>query len=100
VEWCHAHSEAGIPFIEIEVDRKFVTGCADDRLKQMICRRILNLADLVGARSVAEDVETRADFLCLREMGFDLVQGFLFAKPIPARKFARSLRGRPVTMPQ
>jgi EAL domain-containing protein (putative c-di-GMP-specific phosphodiesterase class I) len=88
------------PFVEIKVDRKFVTGCADDRLKQTVCRRILDLADGYGARTVAEGVETKADFLAVREMGFDLVQGFLFAKPMTAKKFARTMLGRPMTMPR
>jgi predicted signal transduction protein with EAL and GGDEF domain len=59
-------------------------------LKQSICRRILDLADGYGARTVAEGVETWADFLAVREMGFDLVQGFLFAKPMSAQKFAQT----------
>lgn len=35
-------------------------------------------------------VETWADFLAVRELGFDLVQGFLFAKPATAEQFART----------
>ena len=42
------------------------------------------------ARTVAEGVETWADFLAVREMGFDLAQGFLFAKPMSAQKFAQT----------
>ena len=61
--------------------------------------RILDLAEGYGARTVAEGVETRADFLAVREMGFDLVQGFLFAKPVPAKKFARTILNQPVTLP-
>jgi EAL domain-containing protein (putative c-di-GMP-specific phosphodiesterase class I) len=33
-------------------------------------------------------------------MGFNMVQGFLFAKPMPAIKFARTMLSRPVSMPQ
>jgi hypothetical protein len=44
-----------------------------------------------GARTVTEGVETWADFLAAREMGFDLVQGFLFAKPMSdAQNFAQT----------
>jgi EAL domain-containing protein (putative c-di-GMP-specific phosphodiesterase class I) len=82
------------PFVEIKVDRKFVTGCADDTLKQTVCRQILDLADGYGARTVAEGVETKADFIAVREMGFDQVQGFLFAKPMTAKKFARTMLAR------
>jgi EAL domain-containing protein (putative c-di-GMP-specific phosphodiesterase class I) len=77
------------PFVEIKVDRKFVAGCADDRLKQTVCHRILEFAAANGVRTVAEGVETRTDFLCVREMGFDLAQGFLFGKAMPSEKFAK-----------
>ena len=86
------------PFVEMKVDKKFVSGCADDRLKQTVCGRILELADSYGARTVAEGIETKADFLAVREMGFDSAQGFLFARPSTAKKFARTMLGRPVTI--
>jgi EAL domain-containing protein (putative c-di-GMP-specific phosphodiesterase class I)/CheY-like chemotaxis protein len=98
VEWPSLIGLRDFPFVEFKIDRKFVTGCADDRLKQAVCHRILKLADDCGARTVAEGVETVADFLAVREMGFDLAQGFLFAKPMPARKFARTALSQPVTM--
>jgi len=98
-EWL-SFADIGIfPFVEIKVDRKFVAGCAENALKQMVCRQILDLADTVGARTVAEGVETRADFEYVREMGFGMVQGSLFAKPMPARKFARAVLSRPLAMP-
>jgi EAL domain-containing protein (putative c-di-GMP-specific phosphodiesterase class I) len=87
------------PFVEIKVDRTFVTGCSNDRLKQSTCRRILELADGFGARTVAEGIETRADFLMARELGFDLIQGFFFAKPMEPDKFAQRILNRPVTIP-
>jgi EAL domain-containing protein (putative c-di-GMP-specific phosphodiesterase class I)/CheY-like chemotaxis protein len=99
-EWPALIGLSDFPFVEVKVDRKFIAGCADDRLKRAMCGRIRDLADSYGARTVAEGVETRADFLAVREMGFDLVQGFLFAKPIPAKKFARTIMGRPMTVPQ
>ena len=89
-EW---HSFAGLrefPFVEIKVDRKFVSGCANDRLKQSMCRSILKLANGFGARTVAEGVETWSDFHAVQEMGFDLVQGFLFAKPMSAESLVQS----------
>jgi EAL domain-containing protein (putative c-di-GMP-specific phosphodiesterase class I)/CheY-like chemotaxis protein len=87
-EWPALAAIEDFPFAEIKVDRPFVTGCADDRSKQMVCRQILDLADSFGARTVAEGVETRADFFTVRELGFDQAQGFLLAKPMTAQKFA------------
>ncbi|HWK94041.1 MAG TPA: EAL domain-containing protein [Pseudolabrys sp.] len=84
------------PFAEIKVDREFVHGLADDRLKQTTCRSIIELADRLGARTVAEGVETRADFVMARDLGFDLIQGFFFGKPTEAAKFARRTLREPV----
>lgn len=98
-EWPALMNVADFPFVEIKVDRQFVSGCADDRLKQWNCRRILELADGLGARTVAEGVETRADFIMARELGFDLIQGFFFAKPMEARKFSRRILGRQLELP-
>jgi EAL domain-containing protein (putative c-di-GMP-specific phosphodiesterase class I) len=86
----------GFPFAELKVDRSVVSGCADDRLKQAVCRSILEFADSVGARTVAEGVENRADFITVRELGFDVVQGFFLAKPMEARKFARRVLRQPL----
>jgi len=98
-EWPQLAGVPDFPFVELKVDRKFVAGCANDMLKRSVCRAILDLAASYGARTVAEGVETRADFLTAREMGFDKVQGFLFARPSTAKKFARTMLGRPVTLP-
>ncbi len=95
-EWPTGADLGFFPFAEIKVDRRFVAGCADDRAKRAICQRILKLADSVGARTVAQGVETRADFLCVRDLGFDTAQGLLFAHPMPADRFARTVLGRPV----
>ena len=88
-----AAGKCRLSLCELKVDRKFVDGCTGNRLKQVICHRILELAADCAARAVAEDIETEADFLAVREMGFDVVQGFLFANPMSARKFARTMLG-------
>jgi EAL domain-containing protein (putative c-di-GMP-specific phosphodiesterase class I)/CheY-like chemotaxis protein len=97
-EWPSLMGLDDFPFTEIKVDRKYVTGCADDRLKRTVCRRIIDLAESYGARTVAEGVETRADLIAVHEMGFDMVQGFLFGKPAAARKFARSPLSKPAAL--
>jgi EAL domain-containing protein (putative c-di-GMP-specific phosphodiesterase class I) len=88
------------PFVEIKVDGEFVSGCADDRLKKTMCRQIRELAENYGARTVAEGVDTRADFLALRELGFDMVQGCLLGEPMRVQKFARTMMRQSVKMPE
>jgi EAL domain-containing protein (putative c-di-GMP-specific phosphodiesterase class I)/CheY-like chemotaxis protein len=91
-EWPSLLEISSFPFAELKVDREYVNGCADDRLKQTVCRRIVELARDNGARAVAQGIESRADYLAAHDIGFDLVQGQLFGKPVAVRKFARSSR--------
>jgi EAL domain-containing protein (putative c-di-GMP-specific phosphodiesterase class I) len=93
-EWPSLVGLDDFPFVEIKVDQVFIVGCANDQLKRTVCRGILDLADGYGARTVAEGVETRADFVAVREMGFQVVQGFLFGKAMTARKFGQTMLGR------
>jgi EAL domain-containing protein (putative c-di-GMP-specific phosphodiesterase class I) len=88
-QWPSLIEVDGFPFVEVKLDQNFVAGCADDRLRRSACRQIVDFAQATGARTVAKGVENRGDFLVLREMGVDLIQGFLFAKPMTAQKFAR-----------
>jgi EAL domain-containing protein (putative c-di-GMP-specific phosphodiesterase class I) len=89
-EWTSLASINNFPFVEIKVDQSFIKGCADDAVKQAMCCQILALANDYGARTVGEGVETWADFLAARELGFDVLQGFLFAKPASAGQFSRT----------
>jgi EAL domain-containing protein (putative c-di-GMP-specific phosphodiesterase class I) len=95
-EWPSLMELRSFPFVELKVDRQFVNGCADDRLKQIVCRRIVELAKDQGARAIAQGIETRADFLAAQDIGFDQVQGDLFGKPQGTKKFAR-LRPQPAS---
>lgn len=98
-EWPALMGRDRFPFVELKVDRQFVAGCADDRLKRTVCRGIIALAEGYGARTVAEGVETRADFRAAHDMGFDVAQGYLFGKAMSAKKFVRAALARPILAP-
>jgi EAL domain-containing protein (putative c-di-GMP-specific phosphodiesterase class I) len=83
-----------LPIVEIKVGRRFIRGCADDRIKQARCAEIVAIAHDSGAKSVAEGVQTQADFVAVRDLGFDLVQGDMFAKPMAPGKFERAMLAR------
>jgi EAL domain-containing protein (putative c-di-GMP-specific phosphodiesterase class I) len=91
-EWPILLLDAGdFPFVEVKIDQHLIAGCADSERMRNECGRVLRHIDRLGARSVADGVETNADFSAVRQMGFDLVQGFLFAKPMTAQKLARTM---------
>jgi EAL domain-containing protein (putative c-di-GMP-specific phosphodiesterase class I) len=84
-EWTALLQLRDFPFVEIKVEPELVAGCAHDRAKRTLCRHIVGAANQFGARTVAIGVENYADFFAARELGFDLIQGFLFAKPMGCR---------------
>lgn len=80
-----------LPVVEMRVQRAFVSGCGKDRIRQAVCAHLVAAARENGARAVAGGVADNADFMTLRALDFDLVQGPLFAKPMPIDRFSRAL---------
>jgi EAL domain-containing protein (putative c-di-GMP-specific phosphodiesterase class I) len=93
-EWLPLSKLHDFPFVELKLDRRLVAGCAHDRAKLTTCRHIIDFADGMGARTVAEGVEDRGDFIAMRELGVHLVQGDLFAAPATAERFAHTVLAR------
>ena len=89
-----------LPFIEIKIDRSFVSGCSSDQVKRGLCQTVVDLAHHFGATACAEGVETPEDLRELLRMNCDTAQGFLFGKPMPADKFAATILARPETSMQ
>ncbi|MFZ4516991.1 MAG: putative bifunctional diguanylate cyclase/phosphodiesterase [Microthrixaceae bacterium] len=79
-----------LPLHTLKIDRKFVGDLRDGR-SGSITRAILTLAHNLGIVAVAEGVETDDQRDFLTEAGCDLVQGFLFAPPLPRPAFERFL---------
>jgi EAL domain-containing protein (putative c-di-GMP-specific phosphodiesterase class I) len=90
-EWSALLQLRDFPFVEIKVEAELVAGCARDRAKRTLCRHIVTAASQFGARTVAVGIENRADLVTARELGFDLIQGFVFAKPMRAQTFVRTI---------
>ena len=82
---------ADFPIAELQVDADFINGVADDRAKRAACEMALEIAKRLGARTVAKGLERTADCRTVCQLGFEIGQGFLFAKPMEAARFARTM---------
>jgi len=82
---------ADFPIAELQVDASFIDGVADDRAKRTACEMALKIGKRLGARTVAKGLERTADCRMVCQLGFEIGQGFLFAKPMEAARFARSM---------
>lgn len=72
-----------LPIDEIKIDRPFVAGFEADAGDQAVVRTAIGLAHNFGLRVVAEGIERADTGLALAELGCDVGQGYLFAKPMP-----------------
>jgi diguanylate cyclase (GGDEF)-like protein/PAS domain S-box-containing protein len=82
------HHLARFPLDRIKIDRTFVAQIASSAQGEALVSAMIDLAHRLGLRVVAEGVEQRAQLEFLLEQGCDEVQGFLFSRPVPARRFA------------
>lgn len=65
----------------IKLDMALVRAIDTDPVRQAIVRGILGVCAALGIETIAEGVETIAEFEILRGMDVGLFQGYLFAKP-------------------
>ena len=71
-----------LPFTELKIDRCFVTDLATAHDSRLIVKTITDLAHGLGLVATAEGVETVEQLRLVRELGCDVVQGFLIAAPL------------------
>ena len=67
----------------MKLDIQYVQGVANDGKKQQTAKGFLQKALEVGSIPLAEGVELREDFEWLKQVGYQLFQGYLFGRPAP-----------------
>jgi len=71
------------PVDTLKIDRSFIRDLGEDEEDRAICSAIVNLGQALKLQVMAEGVETEAQVGILRQQGCHLIQGFLFARPMP-----------------
>ena len=72
------------PLDVLKIDRSFVAGVDCNTDDRAIVKATIDMAHAVGLTVVAEGVETSEQEECLRDLGCDRAQGYLYARPQPA----------------
>jgi diguanylate cyclase (GGDEF)-like protein/PAS domain S-box-containing protein len=72
-----------MPVDVVKVDRSFVRGMAADSIDRELVAAVVGMGRALKLIVVAEGVETEEQAEVLRDLGCDIGQGFLFAKPLP-----------------
>jgi EAL domain-containing protein (putative c-di-GMP-specific phosphodiesterase class I)/FixJ family two-component response regulator len=92
-----------LPIDTLKIDRSFISQVDRDSQDETIVRAIITMAHSLGFKVVAEGVETTAQLEALRKHGCELVQGYLFSRPVAAdacrKLLSRQTSGYDDTLP-
>nr|WP_272977240.1 EAL domain-containing protein [Pelovirga terrestris] len=80
------------PFDQLKIDRGFVADITTDAAAAALMNGIISIAHNLHLETVAEGVESQEQLNSLIHSNCDIVQGFLFSKPLPAEQYAELLR--------
>lgn len=78
-----------LPFSELKIDRMFVQGAARDPDNRALLASTVDLARRQQLKVVAEGIETRREWDIVADLGVDLAQGYLVARPMSATQLRR-----------
>lgn len=71
----------------VKLDRELISNLDKNPRQQILVKSVVEICKDLGATVVAEGIETREEFECVRDAGADYAQGYLLARPaypIPA----------------
>ncbi len=77
-------------FDVLKIDKSFIDGIEAETNAQIVAA-VLELANQLKVRTIAEGIETEAQDQILNRMGCRYGQGFLYSKPVPERDFRELL---------
>ena len=84
-----------LPIDALKLDMSFVrsafSGAEGESRDVRMIELIIDISDYLGVPVVAEGVETEEQYLALKEMGCDLIQGYYFSRPLPPEEFDKFL---------
>jgi EAL domain-containing protein (putative c-di-GMP-specific phosphodiesterase class I) len=81
-----------LPLDALKIDRSFISRMVRGDKHAQLVQTILQLAQSVNLKVVAEGVSTLDQLELLRELGCDFGQGFLFSRAIPASEVEEYLK--------
>jgi EAL domain-containing protein (putative c-di-GMP-specific phosphodiesterase class I) len=82
-----------LPVDTIKIDRSFVVAMTTGAQGLALVSTIVTLGHSLKLTIVAEGVETEQQAACLRKLGCDEMQGYLFSKPMPCATFEETYLG-------
>jgi EAL domain-containing protein (putative c-di-GMP-specific phosphodiesterase class I) len=78
----------------LKLDRMFFLETENNVKARQIIKSVIDMAGQLHISTVAEGVETEDQLKFLQDAGCDLIQGFLFGKPMPYDEFEKLFKSQ------
>ncbi|GCE84531.1 EAL domain-containing protein [Komagataeibacter diospyri] len=83
-----------LPLTEIKIDRSFIMNLEHDANAQAVTTAVIGIGSRLGMTVVTEGVETEQQKALLESLHCDVMQGYLFSKPLPPDALGQWLLSR------
>lgn len=77
-----------------KIDRQFIEAITTSESQRRLVGSLVDIGRSLAIKVVAEGVETMEQARILRELGCDILQGYVFARPMPAAALEDMLRSQ------
>lgn len=78
-----------LPFDVLKMDMHFFQGEQNDELRKQMTRLIIEFSRSLKVPVIAEGVENKNDVAFLKSVGCQIIQGYVFSRPLPAAEFEK-----------
>ena len=82
-----------MPLDVLKLDAEFFHGDLESERGEIVISEAIKLAKNLKMQTVAEGVESKEQVDFLARQGCDMIQGFVYAKPMPGDDYAEKIRG-------
>lgn len=84
-----------LPIDTLKIDKSFIDTVMTDSATRVITEAIINMVKSLGFESIAEGVEEEQQYNYLHAIGCDVIQGYLFGKPLSPEELETVLSESP-----
>ena len=87
-----------IPIDVLKMDMKFVRNMTKDEKSLKLVGLVIEISDFLDVPVIAEGVEEEAEYVILKNMGCEIIQGYYFSKPVPPEEFEQFIEAKADSM--
>ena len=80
-----------LPLDVLKLDAEFFRGKYERERGEIVVSEAIQLAKSLNMKIVAEGIEKKEQVDFLAKLGCDMIQGFYFAKPMPAEEYGMKM---------